>query len=48
MKQADLSRATSIMQPNLSAMERGLRTPTPAMLAKIARALGTTPAALQH
>lgn len=45
LTQAELARAAGVAQPNLSAYETGRRTPTPAVLARIERALRVRPAA---
>ena len=46
IKQEELARVICISQPMLSQYERGYKLPSLAVLARIADALGTTPAAI--
>lgn len=48
MSQAQLARAASVPQPNLSAYENGRRVPTPEVLDRIRRALAGRPSARVH
>ncbi len=43
MSQSELARAAQVPQPNLSAYENGRRTPSPAVVERLARALAGSP-----
>lgn len=45
LSQSELARAANVSQPNLSAYENGRRTPSPAVLVRISRALMVRPSA---